>query len=60
MSDQGGHGGASLGEIIVPIIILSPHVLFQSYKIRQDTNHDGAKNGKTQTIMVHTRLRYKP
>ncbi|KAK7100707.1 GPI ethanolamine phosphate transferase 2-like [Littorina saxatilis] len=34
MSDQGGHGGASPGEINVPIIILSPHALFQQQKTR--------------------------
>ncbi|GFR68423.1 GPI ethanolamine phosphate transferase 2-like [Elysia marginata] len=27
MSDQGGHGGASPGEISVPVLFLSPHIL---------------------------------
>ncbi|KAK7508127.1 hypothetical protein BaRGS_00000366 [Batillaria attramentaria] len=32
MSDQGGHGGASPGEVLVPVVLLSPHTVFQHQK----------------------------
>ncbi|XP_059167213.1 GPI ethanolamine phosphate transferase 2-like isoform X2 [Physella acuta] len=48
MSDQGGHGGASLGEVSVPVLFLSPQY------INKDPRHSGfiSQNDICATVSV--------